>query len=103
MFCKNCGKEIDDNVAVCPHCGVLEKTLSSSNNNSQSSENAIAIIGFVYSFLFQLAGLICSIIGFRKAVKEGAPYKWLSLAGIIISCIMMVVGCVIGMAIVGWL
>ena len=22
MFCKNCGKEIDDNTAVCIHCGV---------------------------------------------------------------------------------
>ena len=22
MFCKNCGKEIDDNAAVCIHCGV---------------------------------------------------------------------------------
>lgn len=23
MFCKNCGKEIDDNAAVCIHCGVV--------------------------------------------------------------------------------
>lgn len=22
MFCKNCGKEIDDNASVCIHCGV---------------------------------------------------------------------------------
>ncbi|WP_334203872.1 zinc ribbon domain-containing protein [Clostridium tertium] len=22
IFCKNCGKEIDDNAAVCIHCGV---------------------------------------------------------------------------------
>ncbi|MGL5382935.1 MAG: hypothetical protein ACRC17_10575 [Culicoidibacterales bacterium] len=22
MFCKNCGKEIDDQAAVCVHCGV---------------------------------------------------------------------------------
>lgn len=28
MFCKNCGKEIDNNAAVCIHCGVAtaEKT-----------------------------------------------------------------------------
>ena len=24
-FCKNCGKEIDDNAVVCPHCGVIQK------------------------------------------------------------------------------
>ena len=22
MYCKNCGKEIDDKAVVCPHCGV---------------------------------------------------------------------------------
>ncbi|MCB5287840.1 MAG: zinc ribbon domain-containing protein, partial [Candidatus Cloacimonetes bacterium] len=22
MFCKNCGKEIDDNAIICIHCGV---------------------------------------------------------------------------------
>ena len=22
MFCKNCGKEIDDKAVVCPYCGV---------------------------------------------------------------------------------
>lgn len=25
MFCKNCGKEIDDNAVICPHCGVAQK------------------------------------------------------------------------------
>lgn len=25
-FCKNCGKEIDDNAAVCVHCGVAQET-----------------------------------------------------------------------------
>lgn len=25
MYCKNCGKEIDDNAVVCPHCGVAQK------------------------------------------------------------------------------
>ena len=28
MFCKNCGKEIDDNAAICIHCGVATKTTS---------------------------------------------------------------------------
>lgn len=25
MYCKNCGKSIDDNAAVCPYCGVAQK------------------------------------------------------------------------------
>lgn len=24
-FCKNCGKEIDDNAVICPNCGVSQK------------------------------------------------------------------------------
>ena len=26
MFCKNCGKEIDDRAAICPNCGVPTET-----------------------------------------------------------------------------
>ena len=29
MYCKNCGKEIDDNAVVCPHCGVQQKRMAS--------------------------------------------------------------------------
>ena len=29
MYCKNCGKEIDDNAVVCPHCGVQQKRVAS--------------------------------------------------------------------------
>lgn len=25
-FCKNCGKEIDNNAVICPHCGVAQST-----------------------------------------------------------------------------
>lgn len=25
-FCRNCGKDIDDQAVICPHCGVQQKT-----------------------------------------------------------------------------
>lgn len=93
MYCKNCGREINDNAVVCPHCGVQVKAMSSSE--SKSGENTIAIVGFVFSFLIALVGLICSIIGYKKSVNEGAPYKGLALAGIIISVISMVLALII--------
>lgn len=83
MFCKNCGREINDNAAVCPHCGVQVGKLSYSG---ETEGNVIAIVGFVFAFLIPIVGLICSIIGYNKA-KAGAPYKGLALAGIIISVI----------------
>lgn len=28
MYCRNCGKEIDDQAVICPYCGVLTETKS---------------------------------------------------------------------------
>ncbi len=92
MFCKNCGREVSDNAVVCPHCGVQLKAMSS---NSASGENTMAIVGFVFSFFIALVGLICSIMGYKKSVNEGAPYKGLALAGIIISIISMAFGLIL--------
>lgn len=33
MFCKNCGKEIDDNAAVCIHCGVAQNQIQEVTDN----------------------------------------------------------------------
>ncbi|MDE6001119.1 MAG: zinc ribbon domain-containing protein [Clostridia bacterium] len=86
MFCKNCGKEINDNAVVCPHCGVQVASVQTTSNASNES-NTMAIIGFVFAFLMPLVGLICSIIGYKRAKNEGMNNKGLALAGIIISAI----------------
>ena len=88
MFCKNCGQEVDDNAVVCPHCGVqVGKIETPASTNTEG--NTIAIVGFVFSFLIALVGLICSIMGYKNAKNNGAPYKGLALAGIIISAVSM--------------
>ncbi len=46
MFCKNCGKEIDDNAYVCPYCGVRTETTSVTG---QSATNGFAIAGIIIS------------------------------------------------------
>ena len=51
MFCNNCGKEIDDNAVVCPHCGVAVNTKSYNGQSQfqpQADNNTIAIVGFVF-------------------------------------------------------
>ena len=89
MYCKNCGREISDNAVVCPHCGVQVGTIKSTTGTVSEDKNSIAVAGFILSFFIALAGLICSIIGYKKAVNEGAPQKGLALAGIIISSLSM--------------
>ncbi len=90
MFCNNCGKEIDNNAAICPYCGVVanKNALNSATNINQS--NTMATVGFVFSFFIAIVGLICSIIGLKRAPEFGGNGKGLAIAGIIISIISII-------------
>ena len=54
MFCRNCGKEIDDKAFCCPNCGVR------TDNDQQSvAEKDAPNAGFaVLSFFIPLVGLV---------------------------------------------
>lgn len=88
MFCKNCGKEIDDKAAICIYCGV---STSYNEKPQQETTNVLAIVGFILSFFISIAGLICSIIGYKRAPELGGKGKGLALAGIIISAVSMAI------------
>ncbi len=81
MFCKNCGKEINDNAYVCPYCGVKVSA------GGKSESNTLAIVGFIMSFLFSIVGLILSILGYKKSAELGGEGKSMATAGIIISAV----------------
>ena len=55
------------------------------NNNKT---NLFGIIGFIFSFLLPLVGLILSILGLNESKKTGNGHG-LSLAGVIISAVLM--------------
>lgn len=56
MFCKNCGKEIDDKAAVCIYCGVATKP---GMNPEDDQGNMLAGVA---SFCFPIVGLILYFI-----------------------------------------
>lgn len=92
-FCTNCGNELDDRAIMCPKCGIaLTQTVA---NSGQTQSNGMAIAGFILSFFIPLLGLIFSIIGLKRS-KETNNGKGLSTAGIIISCITMVITIIMG-------
>lgn len=103
MFCTNCGKEINDNAAICPYCGVVanKTALSNASNSNSNQSNTMAIVGFIFSFFFALVGLICSIIGFKKAAELGGNGKGLALAGIIISSISIIITIIVFVVVIG--
>ncbi|MDE5897364.1 MAG: zinc-ribbon domain-containing protein [Clostridia bacterium] len=99
MFCKNCGTEINDSSAFCPHCGshldrpanyaqpAPQPTYFAPPNAERQKTNVLAIVGFVLSFFVAIAGLICSIIGYKNAPQYGGNGKGLATAGIVISTV----------------
>lgn len=88
MFCPKCGKEIMDEAVICPHCGCA--TRIGAPHVEEQKTNIFALVGFILSFFFALAGLILSIIGYKKAPEYNNSGKGLALAGIIISSATMV-------------
>ena len=92
MYCKNCGKEIDERAFVCPYCGVQT---GNSAPAASDQTNVLAIVGFVLAFLIPIAGLICSVIGKREAPKYGGNGTGLATAGIAISIVEMVLAVIL--------
>ena len=87
MFCKYCGNEINEKAIVCPHCGVaVNNTVCPS---CEQKTNVLAIVGLIMAFFMPIAGLVCSIIGYKKEREYTDNSKPMALAGIIISSIIM--------------
>ena len=111
MFCRKCGANVDNGSMFCPYCGTQMGTPDNTaqqqqqpyyqnpqqqyyqapqqyNQTPAQQQNTLAIVGFILSFFIPIAGLICSILGF-KASKLGAPHGGLAKAGIIISAVSL--------------
>lgn len=110
MFCKNCGKEIDDNAVVCPNCGVATEKLNETaattapEATGPKKVNICAIIGFILSlacwgltfapawayWLGFAAALALSITGLVMANKKNCNLKGMAIAGIVLTCVSIV-------------
>ena len=88
-YCTHCGAEMPDDATICTSCGCpLSGEKPSFNDNgavNSSKYNTVSIVGFVFSFLIPIVGLICSIIGLKQVSARGERGRGLAIAGIIIS------------------
>lgn len=63
MFCRNCGKEIDDQAAVCVHCGVLVQDVNQQNvRNSADYNQSKTGMGVLFALILGLIGLLIGIV-----------------------------------------
>lgn len=96
-YCKNCGKEINDQSVVCPHCGVQQEDLAASGDSG--------------SFGWGLLGFCIPIVGLILfLVWKGDKPKTAKMAGMgaLISVIVMalfyivVIGLGVGIGLSGY-
>lgn len=87
MYCSHCGQELNDRAVVCTKCGCLVDGRQAVPQ-SKPSTDIMCIVGFVLSFFVTIAGLIVSILAYKR-VKGTADRtgEMLAKAGIIISAV----------------
>jgi hypothetical protein len=54
--------------------------------------NVLAIVGFILAFVFNIAGLVVSLIALSKIKKTGERGRGLAIAGVIISIASIIFG-----------
>ncbi|MDE7168051.1 MAG: zinc-ribbon domain-containing protein [Clostridia bacterium] len=97
MYCKNCGKEVNENAVICPNCGVPTDNYTKSAA-APEQKNTLALVGFILSFFVTIAGLVISIIAYKNAKKPeyNGDGKNFALAGIIISAVSLGLSLILG-------
>ena len=81
-----------DEAVICVHCGrmVNEQPAPAAQQKSGSNINIMCLLGFIFSFLTSIVGLILSIVGFNQVKNTpDNTSKNLAKAGIIISSISL--------------
>lgn len=95
MYCKNCGKEIDDHAYVCLNCGAL---VNEEQRKVKTKSNGMAIAGFVCSFFLPILGLIFGGIGCKWANERDDKGRGLAIAAIWISIAEALIIIIVGAA-----
>ena len=117
MFCRHCGKEINDNSIFCPYCG------NETNGNSdhervnfgysapvQRRMSTKVLVGFIVSLVgiffaalpCGIVGLIFSVLGKKEGDRSNSLEQGLAIAGIIISIVDIFFGILAIIALITW-
>lgn len=87
MYCKNCGKNVDDNSLYCNNCGTRLDNVQKQNTSEDSSSFGFAVLGF----FIPLAGLILFIIYEGKKPKRAKSAGKGALIGFITKIVLPII------------
>ena len=58
MYCKNCGKEIDDKAVICIYCGCATGNGTVNVSSEEKNNTPKGWVGFLFGFFFGILGLL---------------------------------------------
>ena len=94
-YCTNCHKLMDADATFCVECGNANKGeykddgVKSPYEFNHDREMMLPLMGFIFSFIIPLPGLVLSIIGLVYSTKHDNKGKKYAIAGIIIAACRM--------------
>ena len=91
MYCKNCGKEIDDKAVICPECGVQVQNLTSDDDTGSIGYGALGCC-------FPIVGLILYLVWKDNKPKNASMAGKGAIVSVIIAVIWYLLIFVIGIA-----
>lgn len=74
MYCKHCGKQIENSVLFCSYCGGYQKENSEENKGIQTETKGSSIKGIGIALI--LIGLICGILTIIFMTTAGTAYGY---------------------------
>lgn len=100
-ICRNCGRECDDSVVICPSCGTnfyvtiedMKKQYEEENTAKvvqKKKLNTICLIGFIMSFIISIVAIVLCIVGIIQSKAKNEKCAVLAIYGILISIVKIV-------------
>ena len=90
MYCKNCGKEIDDLAVVCPNCGVA------TGNNQPASDDTGSIGWGLLGCCIPIVGLILFLVWRDTKPKNSKAAGIGALVSVYVSVLWYIIMVVVG-------
>ena len=98
MFCKNCGKEIDEKSYVCPYCGIKTDT----DKAEKTDENSGSRAGWgILSFLIPLVGLILFLTWKQDRPKTAKVCGISALVSVVLNVILSIIVYAVALGMLG--
>ncbi len=98
MYCRKCGKEIDDEAVFCTHCGcAVNDSKPNATSNVGSPEANKKTLGIVLGFFIGIIGLIIGICMYPNESEERETFISGWVKGFVIAIVISVVmGVIVG-------